>query len=86
LYVWVISLFSIQFLKFISLEEFNVNCPIYFSMSFCVSLPRPTMTAKVRIAAGGGFENRLPGGNAEKKCDYKIIEKFLRKSQAPNQS
>jgi hypothetical protein len=33
-----------------------------------------------------GFENRLPGGDAEKKYDDKIIEKFLRKSQAPNQS
>ena len=38
------------------------------------------------IYAGVGFENRQPGGNAEKKYDYKIIEKFLRKSQAPNQS
>jgi hypothetical protein len=34
------------------------------------------------IAAGGDFENRLPGGNAEKKCDYKIIEKFFKMSQA----
>jgi hypothetical protein len=33
-----------------------------------------------------GFENRLPGGNAEKKRDYKIIEIFFRKSQDPNQS
>jgi hypothetical protein len=33
-----------------------------------------------------GFENRQPGGNAEKEYDYKIIEKFLRTSQAPNQS
>ena len=40
----------------------------------------------VRIAAGGGFENRPPGGNAEKKCDYKIIEKILKTSQAPNRS
>jgi hypothetical protein len=24
-----------------------------------------------------GFENRLPGGNVEKKCDYKIIEMLL---------
>jgi len=24
-----------------------------------------------------GFENRQPGGNAEKKYDYKIIEMFL---------
>ena len=38
----------------------------------------------VRIAAGGGFESRLPAGNAEKKYDYKIIEKILRTSQAPN--
>jgi len=29
-----------------------------------------------------GFENRQPGGNAEKKYDYKIIEKILRTSQA----
>jgi len=32
----------------------------------------------------GGFENRLPGGNDEKKCDDKIIEMFFRKSHAPN--
>ena len=38
------------------------------------------------IAAGGDFENRLPGGNAEKKYDYKIIEKIHRTSPAPNQS
>jgi hypothetical protein len=25
-----------------------------------------------------GFENRLPGGNAEKKYGYKIIEMFFR--------
>jgi len=25
----------------------------------------------------GGFGNRLPGGNADKKCDDKIIEMFL---------
>jgi hypothetical protein len=34
----------------------------------------------------GIFENRLTSGNAEKKCDDEITEKFLRKSQAPNQS
>ena len=44
----------------------------------------PLLQPTVRIAAGGGFENRLPGGNAKKKYDYKIIEKILRKSQAPN--
>jgi hypothetical protein len=33
-----------------------------------------------------GFENRQPGGNAEKKYDYEINEKFLRMSQAPNRS
>ena len=38
------------------------------------------------IAAGGDFENRLTGGDDEKKYDYKIIEKILRKSQVPNQS
>jgi hypothetical protein len=31
-----------------------------------------------------GFETRQPGGNAEKKYDYKIIEMFFRTSQAPN--
>jgi len=25
----------------------------------------------------GGLGNRLPGGNADKKCDDKIIEMFL---------
>ena len=48
----------------------------------CGQLLKPTFC----IAAGGDFENRLPGGDDEKKCDYKIIEKFLKKSQAPNQS
>ena len=38
------------------------------------------------IYAGVGFENRLPGGNAEKKCDDEINEKFLRTRQAPNRS
>ena len=42
------------------------------------------LSLTVRIAAGGGFENRLPGGDAEKKYDYKIIEKILRTSQAQN--
>jgi len=32
----------------------------------------------------GGFGNRLPGGNDEKKCDDKIIEMVFRKSHAPN--
>jgi hypothetical protein len=32
------------------------------------------------------FEIRLTSGNDEKKYDYKITEKFFRKSQAPNQS
>jgi len=31
----------------------------------CGQLLKPTFC----IAAGGDFENRLPGGNAEKKCD-----------------
>jgi hypothetical protein len=38
------------------------------------------------IYTGLGFENHLPGGNAEKKYDYKIIKNFLRTSQAPNQN
>ena len=50
---------------------FNIWCPL--------SLP-----ITVSVAAGGGFEKRLPGGNDKKKYDYKINEKFLRKSQAPN--
>jgi len=32
----------------------------------------------------GGFGNRLPGGNDDKKCDDEIIELFVRKSHAPN--
>jgi len=36
----------------------------------------------VSIYAGVGFGNRLPGGNVEKECYYKIIEMFFRKSQA----
>ena len=36
------------------------------------------------IAAGGDFENRLPGGNVNRNTIIKIIEKFLRKSQALN--
>jgi len=40
----------------------------------------------ISTAAGGDFETRLPGGNAEKKRDYKIIEKFPRTSQALNRS
>jgi len=47
----------------------------------CGQLLKPTFC----IYAGVGFENRLSGGNAEKKCDYKIIEMFFRKSQAPKQ-
>jgi hypothetical protein len=46
----------------------------------------PSWHVTVSIAAGVGFENRLPVGNAEKKYDYEINEKFLRKSQAPNRS
>ena len=38
------------------------------------------------IAEGWGFEKRLPGGNDDLERDYKIIEKFLRMSPAPNQS
>jgi hypothetical protein len=38
------------------------------------------------IAEGWGFEKRLPGDNDEKKYDDKFTEKFLRTSQAPNQS
>jgi hypothetical protein len=40
----------------------------------------------VRIAAGGGFEIGLPGGNDEKEFDYEINEKILRKSQAPTEA
>ena len=46
----------------------------------------PALRTTFCIAAGGDIEKRLTGGNDEKKCDYKIIEKFLRKSQAPNRS
>jgi hypothetical protein len=38
------------------------------------------------IAAVGIFEKRLTSGNDYLKRDYKITEKFLRKSPAPNQS
>jgi len=38
------------------------------------------------IAIGGGFGNRLAGGNEDLECDYKIIEKFLRASQAQNKA
>jgi hypothetical protein len=38
------------------------------------------------IAAGGGFEKRQPGGNDDLERDYKIIDNFIRKSHAPNQS
>jgi len=32
----------------------------------------------------GGLGKRLPGGNADKKCNDEIIEMFFRKSHAPN--
>ena len=49
------------------------KCKVHWRITFC-------------IAAGGDIEKRLPGGNDEKKYDDKIIEKILRKSQAPNQA
>ena len=45
---------------------------------------RPLLQPTFCIFAGVDFEKRLPGGNAEKKYDYKIIEKILRTSQAQN--
>ena len=38
------------------------------------------------IAAGGGFEIRLPGSNADLERYDKINEMFFRMSPAPNQS
>ena len=38
------------------------------------------------IAAGGGFEKRLPGGNDDLERDYKINEMFFSLRSAPNQS
>ena len=38
------------------------------------------------IAAGGGFEIRLPGGNYDLERDYKINEMFFSLRSAPNQS
>ena len=49
-------------------------------------LSEPSLHLTFCIYAGVDFENRLPGGNVEKKCDYKIIEMILRTSQAQNQS
>jgi len=43
----------------------------------------PLLQPTFCIAEGWGFEIRLPGGNDDLERDYKIIEKFLRKSQAP---
>jgi hypothetical protein len=53
---------------------------------FPVSRVWSTLYTTVRIAAGVGFENRLPGGNAFEKYDNEINEMFIRTSQAPNRS
>ena len=40
----------------------------------------------LRLCEGLEFEIRLPSGNDNLNRNYEIIEKFFRKSPAPNQS
>jgi len=69
----------------------NIQIFLLLSLRHCWVLGLTIETAvKLQLTfciyAGVGFENRLPGGNAEKKYDYKIVEMFFRTSQAPNKS
>ena len=60
----------------------NVNGRVIFFDCCHAHMPDTT----VRLCEGLEFEIRLPSGNDNLERDYEIAEKFLRTSQAPNQS
>ena len=59
-----------------TLQKKRGKARIYSDRNYC--------NQRFALPSVGGFGNRLLGGNADKKCDDKIIEMLIRKSYAPN--
>jgi len=59
-----------------TLQKKRGKARIYSDRNYC--------NQRFALPSVGGFGNRLPNGNDDKKCDDKIIEMFFRKSHAPN--